>query len=316
MSEAEEEIGTITAFFQRLTGAQWFKNTVRIVILLAGVAVGLETYPHITARYGPSLRAVNDIILWIFVAEILAKLLAEGSRPWNFFKDSWNVFDFVIVAVAFMPFDAEYIAVLRLARLLRFLRLVRALPKLQVLVSALLKSIPSMAYVGLLLFMLFYIYAVAAVFMFGANDPIHFGSLQMAILSLFRVVTGEDWTDVMYIQMYGCDQYAYEPGMCTTPAAFPVLAPFFFVSFMLVGSMVILNLFIGVIMSGMDEAEKESSLVERLRALRRSGDHSLENQLVDVNQRLTKLLEDIELIQIQSRSSPKQAGSATAEPAE
>ena len=91
---------------------------------------------------------------------------------------------------------------------------------------------------------------------------------------------------------------------------------FFFVSFMLVGSMVILNLFIGVIMSGMDEAEKESSLVERLRALRRSGDHSLENQLVDVNQRLTKLLEDIELIQIQSRSSPKQAGSATAEPAE
>ena len=87
------------------------------------------------------------------------------------------------------------------------LKLVRALPKLQILVSALLKSLPSMGYVGLLLGLLFYIYSVAGVFLFGNNDPLHFDNIWIAMLSLFRVVTGEDWTDVMYIQMYGCEQY-------------------------------------------------------------------------------------------------------------
>ena len=119
-------------------------------------------------------------------------------------------FDFVIVAICLMPVNATYAAVLRLLRVLRVLKLVRALPRLQILVSALLKSIPSMGYVAILLFLVFYVYACAAVFIFGANDPVHFGHLPLAMLSLFRVVTGEDWTDVMYIAMYGCDQYGYE----------------------------------------------------------------------------------------------------------
>ena len=246
-----------------------FQHTITGFILLAGVLVGLETYPSIVARWGAPLHLLNQLVLAVFVAEILVKMGAEGSRPLRYFRDPWNVFDFAIVVVCFLPVDAQGVAVLRLARLLRVLKLVRALPKLQVLVSALLKSIPSMGYVSLLLFLLFYLYAVAGTMFFGGNDPIHFGNLQLSMLSLFRAVTLEDWTDLMYIQMYGCSGYGYGglESLCTASAAQPALGVSYFVSFILVGTMVVLNLFVGVIMGGMDEAQREQAEAERLASL-------------------------------------------------
>ncbi len=237
----------------------WFQHTITAVILLAGVLVGAETYGGLASRFHTLFSGLNGAILTIFVIEILVKMGAEGRKPWRYFLDPWNVFDFGIVAVCFMPFDASGAAVLRLARLLRVLKLVRALPRLQVLVSALLKSIPSMGYVSLLLFMLFYVYAVAGTMFFGANDPIHFGNLQTSLLSLFRAVTLEDWTDLMYIQMQGCAAYGYDgaEALCTASSASPIMGSAYFVSFVLVGTMVILNLFVGVIMNGMDEAKAE-----------------------------------------------------------
>ena len=116
-----------------------------------------------------------------------------------------------------------------------------------------------MAYVSLLLFLLFYIYAVAAVFFFGGNDPVHFDNLEHSMLTMFRVVTLEDWTDVMYINMYGCENYGYDgnEAMCKASSGYPLLSALFFVSFVLVGTMIFLNLFVGVIMTGMEEARKE-----------------------------------------------------------
>ncbi|MEL6178743.1 MAG: ion transporter, partial [Myxococcota bacterium] len=160
--------------FKKVADAAWFQNAITFCILLAGIVVGIETYPSAVDAYGGVLEVINQIILWVFVAEIVVKVGSEGKRPWRYFFDPWNIFDFLIVAVCFLPIDAQYVAVLRLARLLRVLKLVRALPQLQILVSALLKSIPSMGYVALLLGILFYLYAVAAVFLFGANDPVHF----------------------------------------------------------------------------------------------------------------------------------------------
>ncbi len=246
---------------KKVAESAFFQNFITGVILFAAVLVGLETYPSMEERFGPTLHAFHEIVLWIFVAEVVVKMGAEGSRPHRYFLDGWNVFDFIIVAACFLPFSGQAVTVLRLLRLLRVLKLVRALPKLQILVSALLKSIPSMGYVSMLLLLLFYVYAVAAVFLFRQNDPLHFGDLQTAMLSLFRVVTLEDWTDVMYINMFGCDRYGYSPESvvpCTRPEANPVLAALFFVSFVLVGTMIILNLFIGVIMNGMDEAQQDA----------------------------------------------------------
>ena len=237
-----------------------FQHFITAVILFAGFLVGLETYPSVVHAHHGILHLLDQVVLWIFVTEVAVKMGAEGRRPWRYFRDPWNVFDFVVVAASFLPFAGQMVVVLRLVRLLRVLKLVRALPRLQLLVSALLKSIPSMAYVSVLLFLLFYVYGVAAVFLFGENDPVHFGSLQVALLSLFRAVTLEDWTDLMYIQMQGCAGYGYDgmAALCTQSTALPIVSPVFFVSFVLLGTMIILNLFIGVIMSGMEEAQQEA----------------------------------------------------------
>jgi voltage-gated sodium channel len=244
---------------RRLTQSHTFQNLITGVILVAAVLVGLETYPELVHRHGATLHLLDQIVLWIFVAEALLKIGAEGRRPWRYFSDPWNVFDFAIVAACFLPVGTQYVVVLRLARLLRVLKLVRALPRLQVLVRALLKSIPSMAYVGLLLMLLFYVYAVAGTFLFGHNDPVHFGNLQSSMLSLFQTVTLEGWADLMRIQLVGCDQFGYEgmQHLCTQPSASPIAAPALFVSFVLIGTMIILNLFIGVIMHGMEESREE-----------------------------------------------------------
>ncbi|QIE58241.1 ion transporter [Rasiella rasia] len=245
---------------KKIANSKWFQNSITIAIIIAGILVGIATYTEFAEKHHVILELLNKVVLWIFVAEVVIKMIAEGKKPWRYFYDSWNVFDFVIVAAAFLPFGGSSVAILRLLRLLRVLKLVKALPKLQLLVSALLKSIPSMGYVTILLMLLFYIYAVAGVFFFGANDPIHFENLQMSMLSLFRVVTLEDWTDIMYINMYGCENYGYDGNMnlCTLSSANPLGSVTYFVSFVLLGTMIILNLFIGVIMNGMDEAREEA----------------------------------------------------------
>jgi voltage-gated sodium channel len=250
----------VVPFLKKIAEAAWFQNFIIGVIVFAGVVVGVQTYPSMVETYTLQLHLIDQLILWIFVAEIVIKMGAEGSKPWRYFLDPWNVFDFLIVAVCFMPLEnASFVAVLRLARLLRVLKLVRALPKLQVIVSALLKSIPSMFYISVLLGMLFYLYAVLGTFMFQANDPIHFHNLQKAMLSLFRVATLEDWTDVMYINMYGCANYGYDgnEALCTASQDFGWFAAFFFSSFVLLATFIIMNLFIGVIMTGMEEATAE-----------------------------------------------------------
>lgn len=239
-----------------------FQNGILILILMAAILVGLETSPSIVKAFGPLLDQLNNIILWLFVIEAAVKMGQHGRHFLRYFKDPWNVFDFLIVVICFLPIDASYAAVFRMARVVRALRLVTALPKLQLIVNCLLKSIPSMFYVGVLLSLTFYVYAVLGVFLFRENDPVHFRNLPTSLLTLFRVVTLEDWTDVMYIQMLGSGNYAY-PDPSTTDLEYtstpqPVLAVAFFVSFVVLATMIMLNLFIGVILSSMTEAQDES----------------------------------------------------------
>jgi len=196
-----------------LSKSAFFNRFIIITILLAGVVVGAQTYKDFALENVAVLHILDQIILAIFTVEALIKILAEGNRPLNYFKNPWNVFDFAIVAACLLEpvlqLGGAFLPVLRLLRILRVLRLITAIPKLQLLVTCLLKSLPSMFYVSILLFLLFYVYGAMAVFLFGENDPIHFRNLQTSILSLFRVVTLEDWTDVMYINMYGSDAYGY-----------------------------------------------------------------------------------------------------------
>lgn len=249
----------MTDVISRLVDSRFFQTTVMVVILAAAVVVGLETYPQIMARHGTVILVLDWIIMGLFIAEAVLKMARHGRGWYRYFADPWNVFDFTIIVVCLIPFAGHFAAVLRLARVMRALRLISALPKLQLLVSSLIKSIPSMGYVGLLLGLLFYVYAVLGVSLFRDNDPVHFGNLKLSLLTLFRVVTLEDWTDVMYIQMFGSDVYQIENPTAEPirSHAQPLVGALFFVTFILIGTMVMLNLFIGVIINSMQDAQRE-----------------------------------------------------------
>ncbi len=150
-------------FIQQIVAAKAFHHLIVAVIVAAGLVAGLETSPAVMASHGPLLLGLDKLILGAFALEAALKMAAHGRRPWRYFADGWNVFDFAILALCLLPVGGPFAAVLRLARVLRLLRLVSALPKLQLLVGALLKSLSAMGYVSLLLALLFYIYAVAGV---------------------------------------------------------------------------------------------------------------------------------------------------------
>jgi voltage-gated sodium channel len=269
---------------QRVLNQAWFRHFTIGLILFAGVLVGLETNQALMARHGDLLHALDKIVLGLFVAELAVRLVAHGKRPWVFFKDSWNIFDFVIVAVCLLPFHTEFAAVLRLVRVLRVLRLVTALPRLQILVGALLKSIPSMSYVAMLLALLFYVYAVTGVALFRAADPAHFGSLSGAALTLFQVVTLEGWADIMR-------------DLLAAPAPRDAVVVTYFVSFILIGTMIVLNLLIGVIVSGMDEARAETEADARAENMRNTGHTTPADDAALIQHQLQELQKAVSALQ-------------------
>ena len=261
---------------QAVVESRAFQGMILGLIVLAAVLVGLETSPAVMERFGPLLLTLDKLVLAAFAAEALLKMAAHGRRWWRYFRDPWNVFDFTIVAVCLLPVGGHYAAVLRLARVARALRLVTAVPRLQLLVASLLRSLPSMVWVGLLLGLLFYVYAVTGVFLFREHDPENFGHLGRAMLTLFKVVTLDDWATFMRRQ--------FEPG-----GAGAVVSVVYFVSFVLVGTMIILNLFIGVIINSMHEAQSDAERRARRRHVEATGVPTLGDELADLEHELDAL---------------------------
>jgi voltage-gated sodium channel len=207
------------------------------VILLNAVTLGLETSPAVMARIGGVLEVLDTLILSIFAIEIGLKLYAYRHR---FFGSGWNVFDFVIVAIALVP-DSGPFAVLRTLRVLRLLRLVNKLPRLRRIVESMIRAIPSIGWLSLLLMLIFYIFAVIATKTFGAAFPDWFGSLGASLYTLFQVMTLESWS--MGIARPVMQEFPY--------------APLFFVPFILIATYSMLNLFIAVVVSTMQSLHDE-----------------------------------------------------------
>ena len=293
----------MTLLCSNIANHKYFQRFILLTILLAGVVVGIQTYKELAHNHKDVLGLLDAFILGVFTIEVVIKIVAEGKKPLNYFKNPWNVFDFLIVAACLLepvlPINSAFLPVLRLARILRVLKLVTTLPKLQVLVGCLLKSLPSMFYVSMLLGLLFYIYGTMAVFLYSENDPIHFRNLQTSILSLFRVVTLEDWTDVMYINMYGSENYGYSaqdlekwnPASSSSPAG----AAFFFVSFVLIGTLIVLNLVIGVIMNSMDESHAEMNVQKEI-TRRKETPEPIRDGIDDLHKQLDNLSKEMHVI--------------------
>ena len=225
---------------QRLVDHPWFDRTIIGLILLNAVLLGLETIPAVMEGYGPWLAWANRLIIAAFVIEAAVKITAVAPRWRRYFGDGWNLFDFTVVLLSLVPSTGETAMIARLARLLRVMRLISAIPELRVIVATLLKSLPQIGHIFLLMGIVFYIYAVAGYQLFHEHDPDHWGNLPIALLTLFRVVTLEDWTDVMYTAM------ELHPAMWI-----------YFVSFVVMGTFVIINLFIAVVLNNLEQAKAE-----------------------------------------------------------
>ncbi|MGM0983634.1 MAG: ion transporter [Pseudomonadota bacterium] len=227
--------------FERLRAHKAFELTVIAIIVVSALLIGAKTYEE-TTRFQQWLLAMDVAVTVFFLVEILIRMAAE-KRLRDFFRKGWNVFDFLIVTASLIPLDdSEMVLLARLLRIFRVLRLVSMIPELRMLMGALIKSIPRMGYVVLLMFIIFYIYAALGSFLFAEVDEFLWGNISTAMLTLFRVATFEDWTDVMYATQ---ELYAW--------------SWVYYLSFIFLTAFIFLNMMIGIVL---DVMQKESIQME------------------------------------------------------
>ncbi len=230
---------TLTMFQQfqeslnKLFNNNLFTQIIIALIVINGIVLGLQTYPGVMKEYGVFLDTLDNVILYIFVIELAFKLMAYGR---DFFKDPWNLFDLTIVAISFAAEQNGAFAVLRVLRIFRVLRLISTSESLKKVVEGFLRAIPGLSSILLILLILFYISAVISTSLFGEKFPELFGSLENSLFSLFQIMTLESWSviarDIMKVYPY---------------------AWIFFVSYILIVTFSILNLFIAVIVDSMQQ---------------------------------------------------------------
>ncbi|MDA7423432.1 ion transporter [Thalassococcus lentus] len=213
------------------------RNAIIVVIVLNAIVLGMETSETLMASFGPLITAFDKACLAIFIAEIAAKLVAKGPR---FFRDGWNVFDFVIVGIALIP-AAQGLSVLRALRILRVLRVISAAPSLRRVVEGFVTALPGMGSVFLLMALIFYIGSVMATKLFASSFPEWFGDLGLSAYSLFQIMTLESWS-----------MGIVRPVMEVYPYAWA-----FFVPFIMVTTFAVVNLLVGLIVNSMQDAHTQ-----------------------------------------------------------
>jgi voltage-gated sodium channel len=199
----------VCSFADQITLSAIFNNFILVCILIAGLLVGIGTYP--TFQNNRHVMIVDDFVLYSFCCEVILKVLSEGASPQLYITGpewKWNVFDFSIVLVSLLPIGAGRVKLLRLVRLLRLAKVFRRIPRLRMIIEGLIGGLESMMYIFLLMFLTFYMFSVAGMIFFGNNDPFHFHSVEISMLTMLRIATLDDWGDIFYLNYYGCDSYS------------------------------------------------------------------------------------------------------------
>ena len=172
-----------------------FNNFILILIVINAIIIGLLTF-NFSESSLMLLDLIDDIILVIFIVEMLIKIYSYGPE---FFEDPWNNFDLIIIAVSAAPIVSS-VSVLRVLRVFKVLRIVRVFPELRKMVEATLRSVRSILAISALLCIVVYIYAVMCHMLFGQSAGVgseYFGDLGKSIFSLFQVMTLDSWADGM-----------------------------------------------------------------------------------------------------------------------
>ena len=235
----------MTHISRRVTEAPAFEAAIIAIIVINAVLLGVGTSPALDRQFGELMTIGYRVALAVFVVEALLKMTASSPRVTGYFRDGWNVFDFLVIVFALVPATGQFAMIARLARLLRVLRIVSINRDLRLIVTALVRSIPSVGHVIMLMSVIVYIYAIIGYHLFSEHDPENWRNLGVAVLTLFNIITLEGWTVVMFTAM------ELNP-----------LAWIYFVSFVVLGTFVVVNLFIAIIINNLDDAK-----LERLRDL-------------------------------------------------
>ncbi len=222
-----------------------FQNAIFAVIVFNAVVLGLDTYDGIRDDAGDLLTVLNDACLGIFVVEVAIRIASYGRRPQDFFKEGWNVFDFVVIGAAFLPGLRQNATLLRLVRLLRVVRLVSVLPELRVLISGMGRALPPIGSMAVLAILFLYVYGMLGWILYGDEIPERWGDIGDAMLTLFTVFTLEGWNDILYEaqEVHGWSWI-------------------FFISFVLLASLLLINILIAIIINAMEEAREAETRAE------------------------------------------------------
>ncbi len=229
----------------RIADSDAFNYAIFAVILANAAVLGLETYDGVARDAGALLDTLNDVFLGIFVVELAIRLTAFGSRPQDFFRSGWNVFDFVVVAASFAPGLRENATLLRIVRLARIVRIIRLLPDLRILVTAVGRSLPGVASLGVLILLLLYVYGIVGWVIFDEHAPERYGTVGEAMLELFVMLSLENLPDNITIGRELSDWTVI-----------------YFLSYTLLAAFLIFNLVIGVVITSLEEAHEIEALRE------------------------------------------------------
>ncbi len=236
-------MNSFKSIFLKIRNNDYFEAFVISVILISAIAVGFRTYEE---SFDPEiflyLSYLDYFITFVFLIEIIIRIIAEKSLL-DFFKSSWNVFDFVIVAISLIPIESlDSILLARLVRVFRLLRLVSFIPQFRILIESFITAIPRVGYILLFMFVEFYIFAAIGSILFSEISPMHWGNVGLAMLTLFQTATLEGWPDLMY-QSLEVQSFSW----------------IFFVVFIILNSLVFMNMIIGVIIDVIVKANDDDT---------------------------------------------------------
>lgn len=232
---------------RRLTQRRWFTAVAFTMIVGNAVLLGVETYDGVLGRWHGELKLLEGVFLAAFTAEILLRTAAHADRPLSLLRDPWNVFDLVVVLLAYLPFARENATILRLLRLARVLRTARFLPQLRIVLVALGKSLPGTLSFLLVGGLLLYLYAMVGWVAFAREDPGHYGSVGRAVLTLFLLMTLDGLGE------------AVRAGLEISRWSI-----FYYASYVVLSSFVLVNLLIGVVINSLDEAREADRKVGKV----------------------------------------------------
>lgn len=236
---------TIQGRLKTLIENRFFEFLVIAVIIISALEIGAKTYA-LSPLVHQLLGGLDVAVTLFFLFEISVRYIAHEDKR-NFFKSAWNVFDTLVVVISLIPIEDSEMALLgRLIRIFRVLRMVSIVPELRILISSLLRALPPLSYVVLLMFIIFYIYGAVGSFLFAEINPELWGNIAISMLTLFRVMTFEDWTDVMY----------------ETMAVYP-LSWSFYLSFIFFTAFAFLNMVIGIVVRVMEDEHEKATREEQ-----------------------------------------------------